>query len=83
MSKEEKEQVKIHIDSELRESPNPTSGAALYVLGPVNPAEYDLYKKIPGKDDELIENDNKEISLKNGDHFYSAQKNLNPGDGTR
>jgi len=72
--------VKIHIDKELYESPDPTIGAALYVLGNVNASTYDLWKTVPGKeDDELIPNDTTSIDLKNGDHFYSAQKNLNPG----
>jgi hypothetical protein len=75
-----KENVKIHIDKELFESPDPTTGAALYTLGKIDASKYDLWKTIPGKgDDELIPNDNTVIDLKNGDHFYSAQKNLNPG----
>lgn len=71
----------IHIDKEKYESPDPTTGAALYVLGHVDAAKYDLWKKIPGKEDDvLIENNNDPIDLKDGDHFYTAQKNLNPGD---
>lgn len=74
--------VTIHIDKEKHESPDPTTGAALYILGHIDPALYDLWKKVPGKDDdELIENNSTPIDLKNGDHFYSAQKNLNPGNG--
>jgi hypothetical protein len=79
----EKEITKIHIDKELKESPNPITGAALYILGSIDPSEYDLYKKIPGKDDDLIGNDNTEYELKSGDHFYSAQKDLNPGNGRK
>ena len=75
-----KQTVKIHIDKELYESPDPTTGAALYVLGKIDVSKYDLWKKVPGKgDDDLIPNDTTVIDLKNGDHFYSAQKNLNPG----
>lgn len=74
--------VSIHIDKEKYDSPDPTTGAALYALGHIDPAQYDLFKKVPGKgDDELIENNNNPVDLKNGDHFYSAQKNLNPGNG--
>jgi hypothetical protein len=76
-----KETVKIHIDNKPLDSPDPTTGAALYVLGNINAAEYDLWRKVPGKgDDILIPNDNTVVDLKKGgDHFYSAQKRLNPG----
>jgi len=74
--------LKIHIDKQNLESPTPTTGAALYLLGTIDPNSYDLWQKIPGKpDDKLIENNSNPIELKNGDHFYSAQKNLNPGNG--
>ena len=35
---ETRRRVRIHIDQELHESPNPTTGEALYVLGRVPPA---------------------------------------------
>lgn len=72
--------VEIFIDQKKHESPNPTTGAALYVLGGVDPNAYDLYREVHGKgDDELIRNDNSTITLKNGDHFFTVQKKLNPG----
>ncbi len=77
---EQHTQVEIFIDKQEHESPNPTTGAALYVLGSVDPAKYDLYLEVHGKgDDQLIPNDNQEIHLKNGDHFFTVQKKLNPG----
>jgi len=72
--------VSIHIDKKERKSPTPTTGAALYILGGVDAATYDLFLEVKGKgDDEPIENDSKEVDLKDGDHLYTAQKNLNPG----
>ena len=72
--------VEIFIDKKRYESPNPTTGAALYQLGGVDPNAYDLYREVRGKgDDELIHNDNSEVHLKNGEHFFTVQKKLNPG----
>lgn len=72
--------VEIFIDKKRYESPNPTTGAALYKLGGVDPNAYDLYREVHGKgDDEPIPDSNKEIHLKNGEHFFTVQKKLNPG----
>jgi hypothetical protein len=72
-------EVHIIIDKKEKVSPNPTTGAALYVLGQVQ-AGYELFREVHGKgDDEPIPNNATQISLKNGDHFYSAQQTLNPG----
>lgn len=70
--------IKIHIDKKLREaSKTPMTGAELKALGEVKPG-MDLFQKIPGKDDNLI-NDTDSIDLTNGDQFYSAPSSLNPG----
>jgi hypothetical protein len=72
-------EVHIIIDKKEKTSPNPTTGAALYVLGQVQ-AGYELFREVHGKgDDEPIPNDGTVVNLKNGDHFYSAQQTLNPG----
>jgi hypothetical protein len=71
--------VSIIIDKKHKESPTPTTGAALYALGEVA-SGYELFKEVHGKgDDEAIANDGTAVALKAGDHFYSAQKTLNPG----
>jgi len=76
--------VKIYIDRIEHESPEHTTGAALYVLGKIDAAKYDLWREVQGKhDDELVENNANPIKLKEWEHFYSAQKSLNPGNGTR
>lgn len=75
-----KDTASIHIGKENYKSPNPTTGQALYALGKVDATQYDLFHEVHGKgDDELIANDMTIIQLKDGDHFYTAQKSLNPG----
>jgi hypothetical protein len=75
-------QVSIHIDKKEHKSPNPTTGIALYTLGGINPATHDLFRETHGPgDDEPISNDSKQVDLKNGDHFFSIKKKLNPGNG--
>lgn len=73
--------ITIHIDKKPYKSSSPTTGAALYLLGKVV-AGYDLWREDRGKnpDDELIHNDASPVILKNGDHFYTAQSSLNPGE---
>jgi hypothetical protein len=44
---EHKHQVRIHIDEKPYESPNPTTGEALYKLGSVQPG-YDLFREVRG-----------------------------------
>jgi hypothetical protein len=74
------ETVTIHFGKVKKESPNPTTGEALYKLGGIDFNTLDLFRELHDKgDDELIPNDLTEIHLKNGDHFYSSQKHLNPG----
>src|SRR5688572_29748803 len=68
----------IHIDGTQHRAPvNPMSGAQLKALGGVS-NKYDLWKKVPGRDDLKIA-DSDSVGLKNGDHFYSAPSTLNPG----
>lgn len=75
----EHNQVTIIIDKKEHKSPNPTTGAALYLLGAVA-VGYDLWLEVHGKgDDERIANDAAEVTLKNGDQFYTAKSTLNPG----
>ncbi len=75
------EEVPITIDRKPLKSPNPTTGAALYLLGAVK-AEYDLFRETHGHgDDDLIPNDPTAVTLRPGDKFYTAQRTLNPGAG--
>ena len=80
--KVEKE-VAIIIDKKQYKSSDPTTGAALYTLGGVNPDTHDLFRETHGQeDDEQIFNNANSIDLKNGDHFFSIKKKLNPGNST-
>lgn len=64
--------VHIHIDGQVYESPNPTTGSALYALGHIV-GDVTLYRDVPGQsDDDLIENNGDVVHLHNGDHFYSG-----------
>lgn len=73
------EQVTIHIDKKMHKSPEQTTGAALYILGGIQ-SGYILFKEVHGQgDDVLVKNDITGILLANGDHFYSAKEELNPG----
>lgn len=72
--------VSIHIDNKEYKSANPTTGAALYVLGHIDPNLYGLFRETHGHgDDEPIQNNSTPVELHEGDHFFSAQKKLNPG----
>jgi hypothetical protein len=75
--------VQVFIDRKEYSSPNPTTGSALYILGHVKDG-YDLFEEEHGRtDDKLIANNGHEIRLKEFAHFYSAQRDLNPGCGGR
>jgi hypothetical protein len=66
-------EVRIHIDRHAYESPNPTTGAALYALGKV-PAGFQLYREVQGdQEDEPIHNDNEKEHLTKDEHFYSKE----------
>jgi hypothetical protein len=69
---EHKHEVRIHIDEHKYESPNPTTGAALYTLGNVA-AGLDLYREVTGdKEDREIENGPEIVHLKEDEHFHSG-----------
>jgi hypothetical protein len=66
--------VRIHIDRKLFESPNPTTGAALYALADVG-HHRDLFKEVDGNhEDELIERNDEKVHLKEDDHFYTQKE---------
>jgi hypothetical protein len=68
---EAKHQVRIHIDRKPYESPNPTTGEALYILGTI-PTDYILYREVHGdKEAEPIRKSNEKVHLKQDEHFYS------------
>lgn len=65
--------VRIHIDRRPLNSPNPTTGHALYRLGHL-PPDHLLYREVHGDhEDQLIPDDNKEMLLQQDEHFYGTE----------
>ena len=65
--------VRIHIDREPYDSPNPTSGIALYTLADIVKHEK-LYREVEGdKEDELFRAMRPPVHLKQDGHFYSQK----------
>lgn len=65
--------ARIHVDREVYESPNPTTGEALYELAHI-PAHRELFREVAGDyEDPLVPRDSTVIRLKPDDHFYSQK----------
>ena len=70
---EHKHEVKIFIDQQAYHSPNPTTGAALYVLGNVQPG-MELFREVTGdREDPEVDNGPEVVHLKQDEHFHSGQ----------
>jgi hypothetical protein len=66
--------IRIHIDRQVHESPNPTTGAALYELGHISSSRK-LFREIDGNhEDEFIPNDTISVHLKEDQHLYSQSE---------
>lgn len=69
---ESKHEVRIHIDQKRYESPDPTTGEALYKLGNVAPG-LELYREVDGdREDRPIPNGPETVHLKEDEHFHSG-----------
>jgi hypothetical protein len=69
---EHKHNVNVFIDQKLYESPNSTTGAALYALGNVQ-VGLELYREVTGdKEDQPVENGLEMVRLKEDEHFHSG-----------
>ena len=65
--------IGVHIDREPYDSPDHTTGAALYALGSVAP-HHDLFREVAGDaEDELIERNHRPVRLNQDEHFYSQK----------
>lgn len=65
--------VRIHINRKAFESPDPTTGEALYMLGEI-PAHERLYREVGGyKEDKAVPRDASHLHLKEDEHFYSQE----------
>ena len=72
-------EVDIIIDRERLKTPAETTGAALYVLGKVQPG-WTLYRETPGpREDEPIPNDHTVIHVHENAKFYSTPGKVTPG----
>ena len=69
---EQGHEVRIHIDEQRYESPNPTTGEALYLLGKVAPGS-DLYREVEGNREDQPVWDGGEIHLAEDEHFTLIQ----------
>jgi hypothetical protein len=71
--------VRIHIDGERHQSPDPTTHEALYTLGDV-PAHEELYREARGDvEDQPLPRNNEKIHLKEDEHFYSREPHADRG----
>lgn len=65
--------VRIHINREAYQSPNPTTGKDLYILGGI-PNHDKLYREVGGdKEDKLVSRDDAHVHLTEDEHFYSQR----------
>jgi Ubiquitin family len=66
------QRVRVHIDEHRYESPNPNTGAALYVLAKIH-QDHQLFREVEGdREDEPIGFTGNEIRLREDEHFHSA-----------
>lgn len=69
-----KHEVRIHIDRKPYQSPNPTTGAALYALGHIHHGR-ELFREMQGNHEDVpIPCDEEKIHLKMDEHFYSDRE---------
>ncbi|MDA8152351.1 MAG: multiubiquitin domain-containing protein [Acidithiobacillus sp.] len=69
---ETKHHVRIHIDQQPYESPSPTTGEALYLLGRVQ-IDLELFREVSGdKEDAVVPNGPGIVYLKEDEHFHSG-----------
>lgn len=67
------ETFRLHINRAAYQSPNPTTGEALYVLAAIEPHEK-LYREVDGdKEDKPVPRDESPIHVKTDEHFYSQK----------
>ena len=68
--------VRIHIDQKSCESPNPTSGVALYRLGEVR-SGLRLYREVQGdREDPMITDGEEVVHLRPDEHFHSGMPTI-------
>lgn len=63
---------------EINEDQNPVTGAYLRGLPPVA-ADYDLWLRARGNEDDRIITPEETITIENGFHFYTSKQTVTPG----
>ena len=70
---ERRNHARIHIDQKPHHSPNPTTGAALYILGEVATG-LELFREVTGdREDAEVANGPEIVHLKEDEHFHSGK----------
>ena len=73
MDPESNYEVRIHIDRQPYQSPNPTTDAALYALGQVA-GNRELFREVDGDHEDVpVPRDDARIHLRQDEHFYSEK----------
>lgn len=74
-------EIVIHIDhKQYKTTQESMTGAEIRALAkPPISGDYDLWLEVPGKGDDKKIDDNDKVELKNGMHFYSVIRQINPG----
>jgi hypothetical protein len=73
VARAEENEVRIHIDEHQYESPNPTTGMALYKLGRVGLGLV-LYREVTGdREDKVVPDGPERVRLKMDEHFHSGR----------
>jgi hypothetical protein len=69
---EHKHEVQLFIDQQAYHSANPTTGAALYALGNVQPG-MELFREVTGDREDLeVDSGPEPVHLKQDEHFHSG-----------
>lgn len=77
--KQHPEPIPIQIDGRPFKAPKtPMTASELKMLGGVA-ADYDLWFETPGPADDQKLADSAPFPVRQGNHFYSAQRTINPG----
>lgn len=72
------DKIVIHVDQRKFDATQPVmTGTELRALASVA-ADRTLWREVPGGDDDLVD-DGEPVALKNGMHFYTVAKTVNPG----
>lgn len=66
---------------EIAEDQNPVTGLFLRGLPPPVGDAYDLWLRARGNEDDTVVRPEDQVEVKNGDHFYTAKRDITPGEG--